>query len=112
MFASRRSRRDPNPAAHDATSTVGKKRAHKGRRTALLTFAAVAIGLCATGQTLYPKLMISQLASLEDLQAIVPVQVQVLRNGETRKSVTDPSRKEMDVADMPRTYRDALVGGE
>jgi hypothetical protein len=36
----------------------------------------------------------------------------VLRNGETRKSDTDPSRKEMDVADMPRTYRDALVGGE
>ena len=39
----------------------------------------------------------------------------VLRNGETRKSDRDPSRKEVDVAvkvDKPRTYRYALIGRE
>jgi len=41
-----------------------------------------------------------------------PQKLPLLRNDETRKSDTDPSRKERDVADMPRTYRDALVGGE
>ena len=41
--------------------------------------------------------------------------VNLLRNGETRKSDGDPSSKESDVAikvDKPHTYKDALIGRE